>query len=644
MKKLLLKLWRIEMAIFAVLLASLIFGVSALAAGETEEAVNEKAETVVESIAAAEENVVATDSVVGAGVDKPFEAYGYQLALNGRFELRYYIGYVDKDPNVDSAKVEFKVGDSVQTVSGTMNSSGMVYYVCDVPPKYLIEIVSATLIYNGTRYELSSISVRDYLEKIIVNEGHNMEYNNAKDLALAILEYGSYVQKYFKYKTNDLAGDIYSACNVYRLEDQDMVLPKADDWGMSSNSDFEYLGYSLVLESDISMKIYFFNDNYLTLDQIKDKYTCRVSGVDTEVKVDLIGASIMTITISNIPIIDCDNFYTVKLMNKAKPSDSVLLDVGVNGYIEMVINKNDTSTELRNLCKALYLYNIAAEDYFKGNVISSEFEGAESIICDKRTVNVLCWQYEPVVFDNYVGELSFSSSNEKVATITGDEETGYYVEAMRSTGIGTSIITATDETGKSCRIYVNVYSWQFSNGEGCYYDGHGHYFGTVGDTAYIDAKLIGPCGEVESRWATGDDPALIGIDDSGNIVFKGAGNTTIYKICDELGINSGYYWVGIAEKGKIYVEESNYKVSVSGGHSVWIQLYVGEVKVSIEGDDCVEIYWDEDYLTGEPVLGICGKGITGTAIVTLTDEEGKTCSFTVEAVTEEEYESGFGDF
>ena len=164
----------------------------------------------------------ATVTIKGTGiysgtVSKNFEikealytVYGYQVVINGNFDLKYYIDLSKEAANDTDAYIEFKVGDRIQKVKQRETSNGHYVYTCEVPVAQIGDKVTATLYYKDKSYALTKYSVKDYLNTIVQNKDKKEEYGKAADIASAILNYGARAQLYFGYKTDSLVNSALS--------------------------------------------------------------------------------------------------------------------------------------------------------------------------------------------------------------------------------------------------------------------------------------------------------------------------------------------------------------------------------------------------------------------------------------------------
>ena len=124
----------------------------------------------------------ATVTIKGTGiysgtVSKNFEikealytVYGYQVVINGNFDLKYYIDLSKEAANDTDAYIEFKVGDRIQKVKQRETSNGHYVYTCEVPVAQIGDKVTATLYYKDKSYALTQYSVKDYLNTIVHNK------------------------------------------------------------------------------------------------------------------------------------------------------------------------------------------------------------------------------------------------------------------------------------------------------------------------------------------------------------------------------------------------------------------------------------------------------------------------------------------
>lgn len=318
----------------------------------------------------------ATVTIKGTGiysgtVSKNFEikealytVYGYQVVINGNFDLKYYIDLSKEAANDTDAYIEFKVGDKVQKVKQRETSNGHYVYTCEVPVAQIGDKVTATLHYKDKSYALTQYSVKDYLNTIVQNIDKKEEYGKAADIASAILNYGARAQLYFGYKTDSL---VYSALPDAEIKKVDSILAQDikkaitnKESGNLENNDFKYYGASLVCKSDTGMKLYFENKNSLSLKEIEKKYDISVKDCKKQVSKSING-NMICITINDLNATELDDNFVVQITNKQNSSQS--MSVSTSPYIYIKKSMDSGNTKLINLSKAMYWYSQKAMEY-----------------------------------------------------------------------------------------------------------------------------------------------------------------------------------------------------------------------------------------------------------------------------------------
>ena len=318
----------------------------------------------------------ATVTIKGTGiysgtVSKNFEikealytVYGYQVVINGNFDLKYYIDLSKEAANDTDAYIEFKVGDKVQKVKQRETSNGHYVYTCEVPVAQIGDKVTATLHYKDKLYALSQYSVKDYLNTIVQNKDKKEEYGKAADIASAILNYGARAQLYFGYKTDSL---VYSALPDAEIKKVDSILAQDikkaitnKESGNLENNDFKYYGASLVCKSDTGMKLYFENKNSLSLKEIDKKYDISVKDCKKQISKSING-NMICITINDLNAIELDDNFVVQMTNKQNSSQS--MSVSTSPYIYIKKSMDSGNAKLINLSKAMYWYSQKAMEY-----------------------------------------------------------------------------------------------------------------------------------------------------------------------------------------------------------------------------------------------------------------------------------------
>lgn len=318
----------------------------------------------------------ATVTIKGTGiysgtVSKNFEikealytVYGYQVVINGNFDLKYYIDLSKEAANDTDAYIEFKVGDRIQKVKQKETSNGHYVYTCEVPVAQIGDKVTATLHYKDKSYALTQYSVKDYLNTIVQNKDKKEEYGKAADIASAILNYGARAQLYFGYKTDSLVNSALPDAEIKKVDSilaQDIKKAITNkESGNLENNDFKYYGDSLVCKSDTGMKLYFENKNSLSLKEIEKKYDISVKDCKKQISKSING-NIICITINDLNATELDDNFMVQITNKQNSSQSI--SISTSPYIYIKKSMDSGNAKLINLSKAMYWYNQKAMEY-----------------------------------------------------------------------------------------------------------------------------------------------------------------------------------------------------------------------------------------------------------------------------------------
>ena len=239
----------------------------------------------------------------------------------------------------------------------------------DKPVKKIVSMVPAAkmsgklsfkiLKSDGTESSAYICSVMDYANEMIKKADTDNECKKALPLVKAMLNYGAYSQIYFGEDKTNLANAILKDDNTATIKSEDIIKSITySEQGLFSNKDLEYMGSSLICESDTSLKLYFNNKNKLTEKQIKGRYdisTLDKNKHDYDTGVD---GSIFWIKIKGIKPAELGNVYGVNLVSDY---GSVIVETSPYVYVKKALESGDS--RLQNLCKAMWAYGQAAREY-----------------------------------------------------------------------------------------------------------------------------------------------------------------------------------------------------------------------------------------------------------------------------------------
>ena len=286
--------------------------------------------------------------ICGAINDIASKIEGYSISLGGNIAVNFYITL--DDSIADDAKVVFTLPNNKnQTVSvkdAEVTDAGYYVFTCEVNALQMTETVKAQIIATNYESDIYSYSVIEYAEDLLKEaEDGNTKYTDAVPLVKAMLNYGANAQIHFGYNTDNLANSI--------LTDEDKVLQdvKLNSYMPKITGKEEGVrahGVSLTLNSETELNIYFAIDNE---DNIPEFFVNGESAIPVKV------GDYYRIKIVDIPAQNLDKEYVVTvggLTVKYSPMSY--------GYMAMYTQSNT----VKNVIKALYAYNQAANAYIEG--------------------------------------------------------------------------------------------------------------------------------------------------------------------------------------------------------------------------------------------------------------------------------------
>lgn len=277
------------------------------------------------------------------------EFEGVSLELGDKIGVNFYIS---EDYNYsDDAYVEFELEDGEKRTVSIKDAENGRKFTCWVPAKEMADMITATLYDDGEAKHTISTSVRNYAETIISKADSKPEWQAAKPLVNAMLNYGAYAQKLFDYNTDDLANKYDKVQdNVKDVAPSQLAVYAKDQQGLEN---FGYLeGTSLVLKSETKLKMFFKFEEGASLDGL----SFSVDGVQQEFTVS---ENYHIVEITDISAHLLDKEYKVTVTAGSQTFDAC---VSAMAYCySALVNKDDDN--LHNAVKALYLYNKEADAY-----------------------------------------------------------------------------------------------------------------------------------------------------------------------------------------------------------------------------------------------------------------------------------------
>ena len=283
---------------------------------------------------------------------------GHSLTLDGSVGVNFYMELSSEVTDDSSAYMEFTLpGGKTSTVkvseAPTEVISGTTYYKfkCQVNATAMTDTITAQIKSNVGNSKVYEYTVKEYADYLFEHKNENTEFAKAAELIEAMVNYGSYAQIYAGYNAENLA--VGDAGNLKSVDD--VTIGEYTYTPNANETKVQFAGANLSLLSKTTLRMYF-----------------RLSNVDVANVTFTYGGNTLEKTQSG-------DYYYVELVGipASKLDDDCVVTVndGTNSfdvtytpmaYCANVVNRETTETRtesLKNLIKALVLYNRAADAY-----------------------------------------------------------------------------------------------------------------------------------------------------------------------------------------------------------------------------------------------------------------------------------------
>ena len=282
---------------------------------------------------------------------------GHNITLNGDIGVNFYIdpAAVDADiANADTAVVKFTWDEGnynveVNLKEVTPDGNGLYKATCDVPAAYMAHTITAKVYINGVEQEQTdTYSVQQYAEDIMADPSaycpEDKDADELDALVKEMLNYGRMAQNVFSVQMN--APAVYDDIDGYAMNtdiDAEAVLAAingeaTDLTTVHPEEGMDYYTTSVIFQSENIIRQYFVKDNATgSYDGQQDDYYYYVQS-------------------DPIPAAELDELQTFNANGKA-------FRYSVLDYVAAVLNSG-MNENAKNLVKALFLYNQAANAYF----------------------------------------------------------------------------------------------------------------------------------------------------------------------------------------------------------------------------------------------------------------------------------------
>ncbi len=274
--------------------------------------------------------------------------YGFSISLGGNIAVKYYMVLDDCVLEDENAKMVFTVPDTGSAytleipVSEAAKSGQFYVFTCEVSAKEMTSDIYCQIVAGDRESDNFRYSVKEYAEVILENAD---VYEYEIPLVKAMLNYGAYAQEYFDYNTDNLANDTPFISEAEKELPSELDLSEYAFVLSGEEAGVTYYGSALSLKSETAIKHYFIVEGNAEAIEV------TVNGEKAELTKN---GNLYELKIPNIPAHRLSDMYEIKV-------GSLTLNYGVFSYGYDVMN--GTKDTLKNVVKAMYLYNQEAIEY-----------------------------------------------------------------------------------------------------------------------------------------------------------------------------------------------------------------------------------------------------------------------------------------
>ena len=317
-------------------------------------------------------------------VSQEIDILGHRVGLGDQIGIDFFM-IIPSGVNVDDLSVSFSwgTGNYAKTASGELISTtanGANYIAsCAIAARCMTDTVTMTIKKGNTLYAISTFKVVDYVAKVAekypadISSGSNyknLTYNQKlHTLLLAMLDYGAESQKYFKYRTDDLASNYkgtlvdagsvrstvnsayttYDAATLSSFASKNTIMNIGDD-----KIGISYAGAAVACTSKTSFKFYFNKADGYDINSLSATYKGKALTFKEEgdsVTLEIAGLSPKEYAPAGTDLYDC----SISLTINGK--------VYTYTYLDYVYKCNNSNHAFKNTAVAL-----AAYSYFAANL------------------------------------------------------------------------------------------------------------------------------------------------------------------------------------------------------------------------------------------------------------------------------------
>jgi len=317
---------------------------------------------------------------------------GYSLSLTGNIGVNFYMELTDDVVNDESAYLNFTLPngttskvyvkgtheDGSTATTDTTVKDGVTYYVftCEVAAKEMTSDIRAQMIGNNgeKKGKVYTYTVKEYADYILSHtsaEGSN--YGSATvQLVKGMLNYGGAAQKYFGYKTDQLASDglaltepVFDDTNIINFIKDEANKASIINYSDSDKVTFKSAYLSLNSTTDLCVYVQFAEDVTVQEDMFAILLDSTKISKDQYEVTKVNEGNCYKITLHGIKASQLQKKYVFEV--NLSDTEQAVLKYGATSYAHTVMSSAcdniDNIESLREVVKALYAYGSCAQGY-----------------------------------------------------------------------------------------------------------------------------------------------------------------------------------------------------------------------------------------------------------------------------------------
>lgn len=274
------------------------------------------------------------------------------ISLKGNIALNYYMLLSDEVLADSTAYMQFTMADGeiiqMPVSKGVKYEyDGETYYVfsCAVNAKEMTDDIVSQFFYEGGSTKEHTYNVQTYAKHILAN----YDDEATKNLITSMLNYGAASQTHFGYNTDNMAN-----AELVAPDYSDVTISGFNATPGQGTELAKLYSASLILKSETTLRFFFQVDSSAA-------FTATYNGQALEVKQR---SGLYYVDVVGIAAKDLDENVTVTISDGTNTAD---VSFNPMSYCQGVLNDTTGAfdQEMKDLVAALYLYNQAANVYFK---------------------------------------------------------------------------------------------------------------------------------------------------------------------------------------------------------------------------------------------------------------------------------------